>query len=74
MISTPYRHAERAFYEDVPVVSVEGGDLEKALKALRKRLSAAGTFRLLKERRRNPSGADRKRLKRKKNRARNRKR
>lgn len=56
------------------MVSVEGGDLEKALKALRKRLSAAGTFRLLKERRRNPSGADRKRLKRKKNRARNRKR
>ena len=51
---------------DNPVVAVAGTNIEKPLRILRKRLEKSGVFRILSERKRNPSPADRKRLKKKK--------
>jgi len=50
---------------DLPEVKVYGGDLEKAIKRFNRKVREAGIFGLLKDRRLRPTGAMRKKQKRK---------
>jgi ribosomal protein S21 len=51
---------------DDPCVKVVGGDIEKAIRILKQKTLKAGTFKILKERKYNPSPADRRRYKKQK--------
>jgi len=49
---------------DLPVIKVYGGDIERALRIFRRKVDTGGILSALKTRRENPSKADRKRYKR----------